>query len=98
MKFVNHRDFLAVPLEEDAALRAAIADGVGIEHGRALAAAVALTPLALTGIGVPTIALLVLSSALFGLALLLLRAFPRELLDLLPATGVLAPRGSRDRA
>ncbi len=90
---------------------AAIAQALAVARGRpqlraparilprvALASAVALTPLALTGIGVPTIALLVLSSALFGLALLLLHALPRELLDLLPATGVLARRDSRDRA
>jgi len=56
----------------------------------ALAAFVACVPLALTGLGVPTIVLLIASSALFGGTLLLLRAFPRELLDLLPAGGVLA--------
>lgn len=53
-----------------------------------LAAAVALLPLALAGSGVPTILALLLSSALFAGVLLLLRAFPRELLDLLPLIGI----------
>jgi O-antigen/teichoic acid export membrane protein len=50
----------------------------------ALAAAVACAPLALSPLGVPTIVALILSSALFAGALLALRAFPAELLDLLP--------------
>lgn len=49
----------------------------------ALAAAVALTPLLLTG--VPVGVRLALSLSLYAAAILLLRALPRELLDLVPA-------------
>jgi O-antigen/teichoic acid export membrane protein len=82
---------------------AAVAQALAVARGRpqlrpsmrivprvALAAAVACVPLALSGLGIPTIVLLIVSSALFGGTLLLLQAFPRELLDLLPASGVLA--------
>jgi O-antigen/teichoic acid export membrane protein len=48
----------------------------------AVAAALGLVPLAFSG--VPTIARLVISTALFGLVLLVGRAFPPELIDLLP--------------
>ena len=51
----------------------------------ALAAALGLTPLALTGL--PVIVRLVISTSLFGGCLLLTRAFPSELLDLVPAVG-----------
>jgi O-antigen/teichoic acid export membrane protein len=50
--------------------------------GVALAAALGIAPLALTGI--PVIARLAISSTLFVGALLLTRAYPPELLDLLP--------------
>ena len=53
----------------------------------AVAAAVALIPLALTGIGLPTIVLLTLSTLLFGVVLLLVRAFPPELMDIVPRFG-----------
>jgi O-antigen/teichoic acid export membrane protein len=56
----------------------------------ALAAGVGLIPLLMGG--VPTIARLPISTILFGVCLLLLRAFPVELLDLLPRSGVLASR------
>jgi O-antigen/teichoic acid export membrane protein len=56
----------------------------------ALAAVVGLVPLLMGG--VPTIARLLISTILFGGCLLLLRAFPAELLDLLPRSGVLAWR------
>lgn len=46
------------------------------------AAALGLSPLLLAG--VPTIARLLISSVLFGFALLVMRALPRELLDLVP--------------
>jgi O-antigen/teichoic acid export membrane protein len=62
-----------------------------------LAAGAGVVPLALTGLGVPTVALLVLSTALFAAVLLVLRAFPEELLDLLPAAGPLARLASRGR-
>jgi O-antigen/teichoic acid export membrane protein len=48
----------------------------------AVAAALGLTPLALTGI--PTIARLFISTTLFGIFLLATKAFPAELLDLVP--------------
>jgi O-antigen/teichoic acid export membrane protein len=51
----------------------------------ALAAAVALAPLAFSG--VPTIARLFISTFLFAIVLLLTRAFPEELLDLIPGAG-----------
>lgn len=60
-----------------------------------LAAAAGLLPLALVAAGVPTVALLVLSTLLFGATLLLLRAFPPELLELVPAAGPLARLGVR---
>ncbi|HEY5194325.1 MAG TPA: oligosaccharide flippase family protein [Solirubrobacteraceae bacterium] len=47
-----------------------------------LAAGLGLTPLAMNG--VPTIVRLVISTVLFGVCLLATRAFPPELLDLLP--------------
>ena len=53
-----------------------------IVPGVALAAALGLTPLALTGI--PVIVRLVISTALFAGALLATRAYPPELIDLLP--------------
>jgi O-antigen/teichoic acid export membrane protein len=53
-----------------------------IVPGVALAAALGLAPLALTTI--PVIARLVISTTLFAGALLLTRAYPAELLDLLP--------------
>lgn len=56
----------------------------------ALASALGLAPLALTGL--PDIVRLCLSTALFGGVLLLTRAIPREALDLLPR-----PRGARRR-
>jgi O-antigen/teichoic acid export membrane protein len=59
-----------------------------IVPGVALAAALGLAPLALTPI--PVIARLVISTALFAGALLLTRAYPPELLDLLPG-----PRAGR---
>jgi O-antigen/teichoic acid export membrane protein len=55
-----------------------------IVPGIALAAALGLLPLALGGLGVPTIARLLLSTALFGTTVALTRAFPAELLDLIP--------------
>jgi O-antigen/teichoic acid export membrane protein len=60
-----------------------------------LAAAAGLVPLALVSAGVPTVVLLVLSTTLFGGALLLLRAFPLELLELVPAVGPFARLGVR---
>jgi O-antigen/teichoic acid export membrane protein len=51
----------------------------------ALATALGLLPLALAGTGVPVVARLVLSSVLFAGTLVVLRAVPQELLDLLPA-------------
>jgi O-antigen/teichoic acid export membrane protein len=53
-----------------------------IVPGVALATALGLTPLALTPI--PVIVRLVISTALFAGVLLITRAYPRELLDLLP--------------
>ncbi len=50
----------------------------------AFAAAVGLIPLALAGVGVPTIVRLLLSSGLFFLVAFATGAFPRELLDLIP--------------
>jgi O-antigen/teichoic acid export membrane protein len=50
----------------------------------AIAAAVALSPLALSLVGVPTILQLVISTALFAALLLALHALPAELRDLLP--------------
>jgi len=77
----------------------AIVQAFAVVHGRpqlrpslrvlprvALAAALALSPLALTGVGVPTVGLVALSSVLFGATALLTRAFPRELLDLVPGS------------
>jgi len=55
----------------------------------ALAAVAGLAPLALTHRGVPTVVLLVLSTALFGTVLFVSRAFPVELLDLVPRSGPL---------
>lgn len=57
----------------------------------AIAAAAGLLPFALGGI--PTIPRLAISTTLFLASLLLLRAFPEELLDLLPRSGLLARRG-----
>jgi len=57
-----------------------------IAPGVALAAALGLAPLALTGI--PVIARLAISTTLFAGALLLTRAYPPELLDLLPGRGL----------
>jgi O-antigen/teichoic acid export membrane protein len=78
-----------------AELLAALAQALVVVRGRpelrpslrvlprvALAIALGLTPLALTGI--PVIARVVISSALFGACLLLTRAVPPELFDLLP--------------
>jgi O-antigen/teichoic acid export membrane protein len=83
-----------------AELFAALVQGLAVVRGRpnlrpsarilprvAIASALGLTPLALTGAGVPTIARVALSSALFGAALLALRALPPELSDLIPRTG-----------
>ena len=53
-----------------------------VAPGVALAAALGLVPLALTGI--PVIARLAISTALFALALLITRAYPPELIELLP--------------
>lgn len=61
----------------------------------ALACGAGLLPLALTGTGVPVIVRLVLSTLLFAGVMAALRAFPAELLDLLPANRWLrAPRAS----
>jgi O-antigen/teichoic acid export membrane protein len=57
--------------------------------GVALAVALALAPLALTSI--PVIARLAISTALFALALALTRAYPPELLELLPGVRRLVP-------
>lgn len=58
----------------------------------ALAAALGLVPLALTG--VPVIVRLVISTSLFGICLLVTRAFPPELLDLVP--GIFTRRRSNE--
>jgi lipopolysaccharide exporter len=50
----------------------------------AIAASVALSPLALSLVGVPTIVQLVISTALFAALLVALHALPAELRDLLP--------------
>lgn len=65
--------------------RPALRPSLRIVPGVVLAAVLALTPLALTGI--PVIARLVISTTLFAGALLLTRAYPPELLDLLPGAG-----------
>jgi O-antigen/teichoic acid export membrane protein len=83
---------------------AAVVQAAAVVHGRprlrpslrivpgvALAAALGLAPLALTGI--PVIARLALSTALFAGALLATRAYPPELLELLP--GLRANAASR---
>ncbi|MGH2865041.1 MAG: oligosaccharide flippase family protein [Solirubrobacteraceae bacterium] len=80
-----------------AEIAAAIVQGLAVVRGRpqlrpssrilprvTLAAAFGLAPLALAGVGIPTIGRLALSSALFAGVALLTRAFPRELLDVLP--------------
>ncbi len=59
----------------------------------ALAAAAALSPLALTLAHAPTIVALLLSNTIFFALLLLLRAVPAEVYDVLPAR--LAPLGRR---
>ncbi len=53
-----------------------------IVPGVALAAALGLAPLALTGI--PVIARLLISTALFGAAVLVTHAYPPELIELIP--------------
>jgi O-antigen/teichoic acid export membrane protein len=86
-----------------AEIAAAVAQALAVIRGRpqlrpsarilprvAIAAAIALLPLLLVGTGVPTIALLILSNALFGVTALAVRAFPAELMDLLPRIGPLA--------
>jgi O-antigen/teichoic acid export membrane protein len=78
-----------------AEIAAAIVQAIAVVRGRpqlrpstrsvpfiALAAAVGLLPLALTGL--PVIVRLVISTTLFAGVILTTRAFPRELLDLLP--------------
>lgn len=61
----------------------ALRPSLRILPGVALAIVLGLAPLALTS--VPVIARLAISTALFAGALLITRAYPRELLDLLPA-------------
>lgn len=56
-----------------------------------LASAAGLLPLALTGVGVPVIVRLLLSTILFASTMALLRAFPPELLELLPVGRRLRP-------
>jgi O-antigen/teichoic acid export membrane protein len=62
-----------------------------IVPGVALAAGLGLAPLALTGI--PVSARLVLSTALFAAALLLTRAYPPELIDLIPGLPAILRHG-----
>lgn len=62
--------------------RPALRPSLRIVPGVTLAAALGLAPLALTGI--PVIARLAISTALFAGALLITRAYPSELLDLVP--------------
>jgi O-antigen/teichoic acid export membrane protein len=61
----------------------------------ALASAAGLAPLALASAGVPTILCLAASTVLYAVVLLLVRALPRELLDLVPPLGPLARLGGR---
>ena len=61
-----------------------------IVPGVVLAAGLALTPLALTAL--PVIARLAISTALFALVVALTRAYPPELLELLPGVRRLVPR------
>lgn len=62
---------------------------LGILPRVAAATAVALVPLALAGSGVPTIALLAISSSLFAAMVVLTRALPHELVEMLPRMGIL---------
>jgi O-antigen/teichoic acid export membrane protein len=58
---------------------------LGIVRPVAVAAAAGLAPLALAPAGVPVVARLILSTALFAAALIAQHAIPREMLDVLPA-------------
>jgi O-antigen/teichoic acid export membrane protein len=89
---------------------AAIVQAVAVVHSRprlrpslrilplvAVASGLALIPLSLAGTGVPTIVLLIISSSIFAAVLAALRAFPRELLDLLPSGGLIGRYAARRR-
>lgn len=65
--------------------RPALRPSLRIVPGVALAAALGLVPLAMGG--VPVIVRLIISTALFAGALLITRAYPPELIDLLPGIG-----------
>jgi O-antigen/teichoic acid export membrane protein len=67
------------------ARRPSLRPSLRIVPGVMLATALGLAPLALSG--VPVIARLAISTALFAAALLATRAYPRELLELLPGRG-----------
>lgn len=71
--------------------RPALRPSLRVLPGVALAAAVGLAPLALTGI--PVIVRLIVSTVLFATAILLTRAYPPELIDIVPGMHLLVRHG-----